>query len=121
MGQVVHRKGEFNALCTPTGGAVAGVLQPGIEHQCIEWHLVMAELFDRLGHRRKVRQIGNAGVNGTRQSRADSLGPFCIAANNGECITTGQKEQQYSFPKGTDAGGISAAWDFMREHLAVGV
>ena len=92
MGQVVHRKGEFNALCTPAGGAVAGVLQPGIEHQCIEWHLVMAELFDRLGHRRKVRQIGNADVNGTRQSRADSLGPFCIAANNGECITTGQQD-----------------------------
>ena len=92
MGQVVHRKGEFNALCTPAGGIMAGVLQPCIQHQCIEWRPVTAKVFDRLGHRRKVRQIGDTRFHGIRQSRAGSFGPFCIAANNGECITTGQQD-----------------------------
>ena len=68
---------------------MAGVLQPSIQHQRIEGHLVLKERFDRLGHGFQIRQIGNTGLNGIRQRRPGCIGPLRITAKNGQCITTG--------------------------------
>ena len=89
MGQLVHRKGEFDALLRKLRLGGAGILQAGIEHQRIQGRAALQQLAADALNGSEIGQIADQGANRTGELAQGLISRGLIAAEDRERMPPG--------------------------------